>query len=384
MAETSFMEAGLATLQTFSIPTMILLAPFAYLALTNKRKAFSLSRSTCNGAADTTTSPYSEFDTSNIRVTKILVHPIKSCKGTSVQEAIYTLEGLQHDRKWCIVRADNNLVVTAREVAKMVLIHPRIIPEPPSPEGGRLEVSFPDDSGCETFSVPLNPSEDTLRKWQTLDVELWGKKDIEGYICESITGQSPSTILSEYFGYPVHLVVKGPRVRICPPTLRFPKLDAPSYFQDGFPLLLVSEESIGAIQERIRDMVGVQGVGEKWEKEELVIERFRPNIVFKGAGTPFAEDTITELSIDSHREAREGAAPIIHLVSKCARCLLPNVDTVTGVRDKAVPYKVMMKFRRGLDPARSSAPCLGCNGILTEEGVVKVGDWVHVRKMGFV
>ncbi|KAF8844115.1 hypothetical protein BDN67DRAFT_895589, partial [Paxillus ammoniavirescens] len=327
---------------------------------------------------------YSKFDTSNIRVTKILIHPIKSCKGTSVQEASYTLEGLENDRKWCIIRADNNLVVTAREASKMVLIHPRIVREPSSPEGGRLEVSFPDDSGCETFSVPLNPSEATLRNWQSLEVELWGKKDIEGYICETITGQSPSAVLSEYFGYPVHLVVKGPRVRICPPTARFPKLDAPSYFQDGFPLLLVSEESIEAVQERIRDMVGIQGVGEKWEKEELVVERFRPNIVFKGARAPFAEDVITELSIDSFQEAREDAESIIHLVSKCARCLLPNVDPATGVRDAAVPYKAMMKFRRGLDPARSSAACIGCNGILTGEGVVKVDDWVHVRKMGFV
>ncbi|KIK91112.1 hypothetical protein PAXRUDRAFT_150234, partial [Paxillus rubicundulus Ve08.2h10] len=326
------------------------------------------------------------FDTSNIRVTKILIHPIKSCKGTSVQEAVYTLEGLENDRKWCIIKADSNLVVTARQANKMVLIHPRIVHEPSSPEGGRLEVSFPDDSGCETFSVPLNPSEATLRNWQdfSLEVELWGKKDIEGYICETITGQSPSAVLSKYFGYPVHLVVKGPRIRICPPTLRFPKLDAPSYFQDGFPLLLVSEESVEAVQERIRDMVGIQGVGEKWEKEELMVERFRPNIVFKGARAPFAEDVITELSIDSHQQARDGAGPIIHLVSKCARCLLPNIDPGTGVRDAAVPHKVMLKFRRGLDPARSSASCLGCNGIVTGKGVVRVNDWVHVRKMGFV
>ncbi|KAF9245643.1 hypothetical protein BU15DRAFT_40911, partial [Melanogaster broomeanus] len=313
-----------------------------------------------------------------------LVHPIKSCKGTSVQEANYTLEGLEHDRKWCIVKAENNQVVTAREASKMVLIHPRIIPELSSPEGGLLEVSFPDDSGLETFSVPLNPGEDTLRKWQNLDVELWAKKDIEGYICETVTGQSPSTLLSEYIGYPVHLVVKGPRVRICPPTLRFPKLDAPSYFQDGYPLLLMSEESVNAVQERIRDMVGIQGVGEKWEKEELVVERFRPNIVFKGAGAPFVEDVITELSIVSDRDALDAPASIIHLVSKCARCLLPNVDTVTGVRDNAVPYKVIMNFRKGLDPARRGAPCVGCNGVLTREGVVKVGDWVIVRKMGIV
>ncbi|KAI9455736.1 hypothetical protein HD554DRAFT_2030823, partial [Boletus coccyginus] len=324
------------------------------------------------------------FDTSNLRVTKIFIHPIKSCKGTSVQEAKYTLEGLENDRKWCIVRADNHVVVTARQVSKIVLIHPRIIADPSAPEGGRLEVTFPEDSGCETFSLPLSPGQDTLRKWESIDIEVWDQKDIQGYICETTSGRSPSAILSEYIGYPVYFVAKGPRVRKCPATLRFPKLDAPAYFQDGFPLLLVSEESVEAIQKRIRDVVGTQGISDKWTEEELEVERFRPNIVFKGAGVPFVEDVVTELGISSDREAVDGTTGIIHLVSKCTRCLLPNVDPATGVRDDAVPYKVIMKFRRGLDPARSSSPCVGCNGTPTGVGVVKVGDWVHVRKMGFV
>lgn len=63
---------------------------------------------------------------------------------------------------------------------------------------------------------------------------------------------------------------------------------------------------------------------------------------------------------------------------------LPNVDPATGVRDDAVPFKVMMKFRRGLNPAYASAPCVGCNGVFTGEGVIRVGDWVHVRQMGTV
>lgn len=107
----------------------------------------------------------------------------------------------------------------------------------------------------------------------SVDVELWDEKDIQGYICETTGGRSPSTILSAYIGYPVHLVVKGPRVRHCKPTLNFPKLDAPSYFQDGYPFLLVSEETVRVVQERIRDMVGMQGISDKWTEEELKVER---------------------------------------------------------------------------------------------------------------
>jgi len=59
---------------------------------------------------------------------------------------------------------------------------------------------------------------------------------------------------------------------------------------------------------------------------------------------------------------------------------LPNVDPETGVRDAAVPYKVIMKFRTGLDPARKMKPCVGCYAVPDSDGVVRVGDAVHVIK----
>jgi len=326
---------------------------------------------------------HSKFDITNIRVTKILIHPIKSCRGTSVPEARYTLEGLENDRRWCIVRAANNAVVTARDVDKMVLINPRIIPESASQKDGQLEVSFPEDSGCEPFCIPLHPTEEILLTWQSIDISLWGKDDIEGYVCQTNIGRSPSQILSQYVGFPVLLAMKGPRLRICPPTHRFPNLDAPSYFQDGYPVLVISEESVVAMQERIRGMVGLQGVDEKWSSDTLQVERFRPNIIFKGAGAPFIEDVLTEFTVDSNPQSID-ASPIIRLVSKCTRCMLPNVHPETGLRDKAVPLKVLMKHRRGLDPVQPNLACMGCNGVFTQDGVVKVGDWIHVRKMGLV
>lgn len=60
---------------------------------------------------------------------------------------------------------------------------------------------------------------------------------------------------------------------------------------------------------------------------------------------------------------------------------LPNVDPDTGVRDKAVPFKVLMKFRKDSDPQKKNEACLGTNGLTAEEGVIKVGEWVHVKKL---
>jgi hypothetical protein len=42
----------------------------------------------------------------------------------------------------------------------MVLIHPHI-----DQEAGKLIVTFPEDSACETFEVPLNPPMEVLEKW---------------------------------------------------------------------------------------------------------------------------------------------------------------------------------------------------------------------------
>lgn len=60
---------------------------------------------------------------------------------------------------------------------------------------------------------------------------------------------------------------------------------------------------------------------------------------------------------------------------------LPNVSPETGVRDNAVPFKVLMKFRTGIDPNHKLKPCVGCNAVPSASGTVKVGDWVYVKKM---
>ncbi|KAJ3985723.1 hypothetical protein F5890DRAFT_1408843 [Lentinula detonsa] len=317
----------------------------------------------------------------NIQISKILVHPIKSCRGISLQSCRYSPEGLEHDRRFCIIEAGSHQVITAREVSKMVMITPRIETDEESPHGGVLSISFPENSGCESFSVPLYPIEE---QWERLsDIALWRHK-VDGFVCEnqSSHGRSPSTILSEYFGRPVHLTVKGNKPRPCDPTDSFPGLKATALYQDGYPLLVLSEESIDVLHEEIRSRVGMQGIADEWSSQEFVIERFRPNIVLRGGG-PFAEDNFEEINIgsDDDTEMIGEEQPGILLVSKCVRCLLPNVCPETGVRDKAVPYKVLMKFRIGLDRRNKMKPCVGCNGVPLGNGMIKVGDTVNVRRI---
>ena len=60
---------------------------------------------------------------------------------------------------------------------------------------------------------------------------------------------------------------------------------------------------------------------------------------------------------------------------------LPNVSPRTGKRDKAVPFKVLMKFRTGLDPIHKLKPCVGCNGVPSGNGMIRVGHAVYIKKM---
>jgi hypothetical protein len=175
----------------------------------------------------------------------------------------------------------------------MVLITPQIVVDATSPYSGVLSVSFPDESGCESFSLPLSPGQNTLDSWKRfaavletpsyfsfLDpriekVMMW-HVPFDAYICEALPSppsRSPSTILSSYFGRPVHLVYKGPRPRPCDPTATHPNLKAKAVFQDCFPLMVLSEESTTRIEEELRGHVGTQGIDERWNTESLVIER---------------------------------------------------------------------------------------------------------------
>ena len=108
---------------------------------------------------------------------------------------------------------------------------------------------------------------------------------VQGLICSSLDprGRTPSAILSHYLGRAVHLVMKGPRRRACPPTHAFPDLAASAVFQDAYPFLVAGEESLGRVRAVVgafaRDASGapearVGGLDkERWRDGDVQIER---------------------------------------------------------------------------------------------------------------
>lgn len=134
---------------------------------------------------------------------------------------------------------------------------------------------------------------------------------IDGYICQALDPASPppSEILSKYFGLPVRLIMKGPKRRACGATRSFPDLDASAIFQDGFPLLVASEESLGKVGDEINlwahgEVNGriIKGIDDLWKTSRVPIERCaQMNALAPSVGKMKASLTTPNISPGSDR-----------------------------------------------------------------------------------
>ncbi|KAJ7637302.1 hypothetical protein DFH06DRAFT_1054427 [Mycena polygramma] len=333
-----------------------------------------------------------------IKISRILVYPIKSCAGTDLQSSAYDQEGFEFDRKWMLVDLEKNKQLSARDNRgiKLVRVIPFIRRDPSSPTGGVLEVTFPDSPDTSSFSIPLNPTEEQLSTWETHSgFDLWGDSN-EGHVVESVDPaafETPSEILSAYVGRPVLLVMKTatPRAITAMPLdpARFAYAGGPSVrYPDFSPFLIVSDASLEDAQAKVwamaRGDLARKGAGCKpddpappsnaWARDgkKLLMERFRPNVVVNGVDEPFGEEDWQEISTLDDRN--------FILPARCPRCMFPNVDTESGLRDSQMPNNAMMQYRK----VEASAPSKYCFGMymipVEDNGVLSVGDRILVTR----
>lgn len=70
-----------------------------------------------------------------IRISKIVVYPIKSCEGIELDSATVTKTGFKYDRAFLLID-ENDLFLTQRKIPKMSLIRPSF-------DNGRSFNSYP-------------------------------------------------------------------------------------------------------------------------------------------------------------------------------------------------------------------------------------------------
>ncbi|THH30550.1 hypothetical protein EUX98_g3618 [Antrodiella citrinella] len=307
------------------------------------------------------------------------------CRGTEITEAKWTPVGFQYDREWCIINAEDRHVLTLRGHGEMTFIHPRIEEDASSPYGGWLVVDVPIEAGgIKSFSLPLRPTPDVLEKWQHFDdVLMFNKFVMDGYVCEAVKpgDESPSTILSTFLKRPVFIVMKGPEERPCLPTDAFQDLIASCRYPvrlifDVYPIHYATEESLESVNRAVNlaAQLGtelpkeVRGITGAWQGRKVGMDRFRPNIVFKGAGVPYAEELWRAIEIGSPVPETQGKSQVLTTVLQCERCL-------TGERDAAVPNKVLLKY--GVI-SKAKKAVFGSYAVPEGNGVIRVGDKIRV------
>ena len=260
------------------------------------------------------------------RLVGLYHYPIKSCRGTSLTEAVVGVRGIAADRHWMVVDADGTFL-SQRELPRMALIAPRL-------GGGVLEVDAP---GMPPLTVAIG------RGGPRADVNVWDDR------CAAIDeGAAAAEWFTAFLGMACRLVrMPDDEVRRVDPTYAGPGDQVG--FADGFSFLLTSCASLDDLNRRL--------------PTPLPMNRFRPNIVIDGL-TAFEEDGWRHIRIDG----------ITFTVAKpCARCVTTTTDQNTAERSKE-PLRTLATFRH----VAGRGVMFGQNLIHDRTGVLHVGAEVEV------
>jgi uncharacterized protein len=276
-------------------------------------------------------------------ITELNLYPIKSCAGISLREATLTAAGLMsehiYDREWMVVDAQGEFM-TQRDFPKMALIVPRI-------KADTLELRAP---GMLRLEIPLGlPDPEDA---QSVNVRVWDDA-VLAYDCDEVT----AAWFSNFLGTPCKLVRFHSDAKRLANAKWTGGIDVPTLFSDGFPMLLISEASLGDLNDKLK----AQG------RSALPMNRFRPNIVINGIEA-FEED---------YAESFKAGSATLKPVKPCPRCPMPSIDQSTGEFGPD-PLDILQAYRSNLKV--DGGITFGMNTILLEgEGqLLRVGQDVEV------
>lgn len=238
-----------------------------------------------------------------MKITEINIYPIKSLGGISVEKSIVENRGLQNDRRFMLVDENNDLL-TQREFSKMALINVDL-------KTDGLEVSI---DGFETLPI----SKDFSNK-QEITVRVW-----KSYCKAVVANNSINDWFSDVLQTDCRLV-QMPETTHRQINNLFNKGNEIVSFADGYPLLIISENSLADLNSRL--------------DKKIPMNRFRPNLVVS-TSEAFAEDMWSKIKVNS---------TIFRITKPCARCVVTTIDQKTGISDVKEPLKTLADYRKSSD-----------------------------------
>ncbi len=265
-------------------------------------------------------------------ISEINIFPIKSLGGISLKKSVIENRGLQFDRRWMLVDEKNNFL-TQREFAKMAAVDVNLSDQSlkVSSENKKLEIPFDADSD-DTKVVKIWSSRCRTKVYEK-SINDWFS-DVLQTSCKLVLMPEDAVRKVNYF-YAVH------------------KDDAVS-FADGYPVLLIGEESLTDLNSKLETPVPMN--------------RFRPNLVVSGIEA-FAEDNWKQIKIGD---------AIFHVVKPCGRCVMTTIDQTSGEKQGVEPLKTLASYRI---PKRSTKKKILFGQNLIAENVgetINVGDKIEI------
>jgi uncharacterized protein YcbX len=254
----------------------------------------------------------------------ITIFPVKSGAGLALARAMVEPRGLADDRRWLVVD-DQGRFLTGRQLPGLVQLRA-------TPDAGGLVLSAPARPALRV----ARPGAGAPRR----NVVVW--KDTVDAAC---AGDAADAWLSALLGRAAHLVFMDEVAHRAVDPARAAPGDEVS-FADGFPLLLVGQASLDALNARLA--------------QPVPMARFRPNLVVAGSA-PHAED--------GWRRLRIGAVEF-EVAKPCTRCVFTTVDPEHGVFDPSgEPLATLKTYRRTPDGVT-----FGMNLLARGTGTLALGD----------
>lgn len=233
-----------------------------------------------------------------VRIASLHVHPVKSCAGIAVDEALVIETGFEFDRAWMLVD-ERGVFVSQRDLPRMALIQPTL-------KHVDMVLRAP---GMLALHVALDTVEAPVQ------ATVWNDS-VKAYDMGDLAAQW----FSDFLGRRLRLARFDPEFhRRCDPDWTGP-VEAQTAFADGFPLLVVSSAAIDELNRRL------QALG----RSPVDSARFRPNLVLDGLDA-HGEDWLERITFDT-----PGGAVVLRPVKPCSRCSIPDVDPHRGAADSAV------------------------------------------------
>ena len=252
----------------------------------------------------------------DLLLSSLHLHPVKSCAGIAVDEALLIETGLEFDRAWMVVDTEGEFL-TQRELPTMALVKPVL-------RASDVVLRAP---GMLALHLLLDSVEEPCR------VKVWNDT-----VAAFDMGDLAAQWFSDFLGRRVRLARFDPAGRRLCDKQWTGAFEAETAFTDGFPLLVTSTASLAELNRRL--LAAGHGA--------VAMQRFRPNIVLDGVADAHGEDFIDELTIESI----DGPV-LLKLVKPCGRCTIPDVDPANAaqghsVADTLAAYRAEPRIGGGL------------------------------------